>query len=174
MSNVANMKVLCAASFTLALSLLAPASNAFAQSQLGSSCRTGQTAISGFLLWCDNGKFRYALPSDIPPTPAEGYLSRPSWYPRLGEQFVADNPPACPLSGHVTFTSPVIGGEDTDIIVPQGEMIGDHVTPIDHGYIGVRTLRLTDAQRAVSGTCPSAPPRMPRCCRSRRSGRRPR
>ena len=140
------------------MSLLAPASTAFAQSQLGSSCRAGQTAISGFLLWCDNGKFRYALPSDIPPTPADGYKSRPAWYPRLAEQFVADNPPACPLSGRVTFTSPVIGGEDTDIIVPQGEMVGDHVTPIDHGYIGVRTLRLPDAQRAVAEYVPIRAP----------------
>src|SRR5204862_7819263 len=119
---------------------------------VGASCRVGQTGFSGFLLWWASGskKFRSALPSDIPPAPEEGYPSRPAWYPPLRDQFVADSAPACPLAGRVTLTSPVIDPADLDVIVPQGELIGDHVTPIDHGYIGVRTLRLSAEERAVS------------------------
>ena len=147
------------ASLVMALVALAPAP-ASAQSRLGSSCRPGQTAISGFLLWCDSGsrKFRYALPSDIPPTPAEGYTSRPPWYPALRDQLVADSAPACPVSGRVTLTSPVIDPQDLDLIIPQGELIFDHVTPIDHGYIGVRTLRLAAEARAMSDYVPIRTP----------------
>src|SRR4051812_32724384 len=147
------------ASLVLTLIGCAPAT-AYAQGQLGSSCRAGQTAIVGFLLWCDSGtkKFRYALPSDIPPAPSDGYSSRPSWYPALRDQLMADNAPPCPLSGHVTLTTPMIAPEDLDIIVPQGELIGDHVTPIDHGYIGVRTLRLPPAERAMADYVPIRAP----------------
>src|SRR5204863_9834328 len=80
------------------------------------------------------------------------------WYPALHDQVMADNAPPCPLSGHVTLTSPIIAPEDLDIIVPQGQMVGDHVTPIDHGYIGVRTLRLTAEQRAAADYVPIRAP----------------
>jgi len=87
-----------------------------------------------------------------------GCTSRPSWYPALRDQFVADNAPSCPIAGHVTLTSPIIALDDLDLIVPQGELIGDHVTPIDHGYIGVRTLRLTAEERAVADYVPIRTP----------------
>src|SRR5262245_49662071 len=121
------------ASLALLFCVLAPLP-AHAQNRLGAPCRPGQTAIAGFLIMCDTGtgRFRYALPSDIPPTPEGGYTRRPDWYPPLGEQFVAETPPGCPVSGRVTFTSPVIDPDDLDLIVPQGQMVGDHVTPIDH------------------------------------------
>src|SRR2546423_734306 len=136
-------RLLSCALLALTLTALLPRA-ASAQGPLGQSCRAGQTALSGFLLWCDAGtrRFRYALPSDIPPTPAEGSAPRPAWSPPLRDQMNADDAPACAITGHVTLTSPVIDPGDLDIIVPQGELIGDHVTPIDHGYIGVRTLRL--------------------------------
>src|SRR5205085_5616833 len=39
-------------------------------------------------------------------------------------------------------------------IVPQGDMIGDHVTPIDHGYIGVRPLGIPNGQRTEADYVP--------------------
>ncbi len=110
------------------------------QIEFGAPCAAGQFSLRGFLLVCDAGTLRYALPEDIPPAPDGGYTERPAWYPRLGEVMRATNPPVCPLTGRVTFTNPMILPEDLLVIVPQGGMVGDHVTPIDHGYIGVRPL----------------------------------
>lgn len=119
---------------------------------LGQPCTAvGELVTSGYLFVCsDANVFRYALHEDIPPAPADGYVERPSWHPRLSETFLATDPPACSITGRVTFTSPVIRTEDTTLIVPQGQLIFDHVTPIDHGYIGVTPLgrdpaTLTDA-----------------------------
>ena len=46
----------------------------------------------------------------------------------------AYDPGACSGSGPVNFTSPPRRLEDIEIIEPVGLMIGNHVTPIDHGY----------------------------------------
>ena len=122
---------------------------------LGQPCTAvGELVTSGYVFVCsDANVFRYALHEDIPPAPEDGYVERPSWYPRLSEIFLATDPPACSITGRVTFTSPVIRPEHTTVIVPQGQLIFDHVTPIDHGYIGVTLLgrdpaTLTDADFA--------------------------
>lgn len=116
---------------------------------LGSPCQAGQYAHSGYLLVCaDTGRFRYALHEDVPPAPEGGYVERPSWFPAINSVFRATtNAPQCPLSGRVTFTSPVIRSEDLIVTVPQGMVAGDHVTPIDHGYIGVKPLAKPRAAR---------------------------
>jgi hypothetical protein len=110
-------------------------------SGFGASCVSGQYAIGGYLLVCSKtNTFRYALPDDIPPAPPEGYVVRPAWYPKLSEVYGSLTGPKCPLAGRVTFTSPIVRLEDLTITEPQGLMVGDHVTPIDHGYIGVKPL----------------------------------
>jgi len=111
--------------------------------------------MGGYLLVCsDAGTFRYALPEDIPPAPPGGYSSRPEWYPRIDEVYHATNPPPCPVTGRVTFTSPIVRAEDLITSVPQGIMVGDHVTPIDHGYIGVRPLTIPRAARTDADYVP--------------------
>lgn len=115
---------------------------------LGAPCRAGEYSHSGFLLVCSEaGTFRYALHEDVPPPPEGGYAERPSWFPALASIFRSTNAPRCPLSGRVTFTSPVIRPEDLIVTVPQGMVVGDHVTPIDHGYIGVKPLAKPRATR---------------------------
>jgi hypothetical protein len=44
----------------------------------------------------------------------------------------------------------------TDLLrtVPQGAMVGDHVTPIDHGYIGIKSLAIPRASRTESDYVP--------------------
>ena len=115
----------------------------------GGPCeQPGQLAHAGFLLVCsDAGIFRYALYQDVPPAPEGGYVERPSWFPPLVDVLRSRNPPPCPLSGRVTLTSPVIRPQDLLTTVPQGALIFDHVTPIDHGYIGVKPLEKSSASR---------------------------
>ena len=135
----------------LALGLLLGVRAARAQPSagyFGGPCQPDQIAFGSFLMVCsDAGTFRYALHEDVPPAPDGGSPARPSWYPRLAEVLRAQDPPACPASGRVTFTSPVVRPEDLLTIVPQGMLIWDHVTPIDHGYIGVKPLARPRASR---------------------------
>jgi len=132
-----------------------PNQNTGPASGFGAPCVAGQYSMSGYLLVCsDAGTFRYALPDDIPPAPAGGYVERPAWYPRLADVFRASNPPACPITGRVTFTNPIVKLSDLSITVPQGIMVGDHVTPIDHGYIGVRPLAIPTAAKTDADYVP--------------------
>ena len=109
--------------------------------RFGSACQPNQTASGGYLLICSSaGRFRYALPEDIPPAPLGGHIERPAWYPPLSEIFRAINPPACPASGRVTLTHMIVPVDQLSASTPQGAMIFDHVTPIDHGYIGIKSL----------------------------------
>ena len=128
-------------------------------SGFGALCAPGQYSMGGYLLVCSSaGTFRYALPEDVPPAPADGYHQRPAWYPRLSEIFRATTPPACPLLGRVTFTSPPIRLDDLLTTVPQGAMVGDHVTPIDHGYIGIKPLSKAPADRTDRDYVPVSSP----------------
>jgi hypothetical protein len=122
----------------------------------GRPCQPGQFGFSGALLACGaDGLFRVALPDDVPPAPEGGYQERPEWYPRLGDLFLTPaDTPACPVTGRVTFTHPVVAIEDTLTIVPQGMMVADHVTPIDHAYIGVRTLAIPRDRRTEADYLP--------------------
>jgi hypothetical protein len=145
------MRRLLLRSLGVALGLLLAAGTSEAQNPggyFGGPCEPGQVAFGGFLMVCsDAGTFRYALHEDIPPAPEGGHVERPSWYPRLGDVLRAQDPPRCPATGRVTFTSPVIRPQDLLTTVPQGMMVGDHVTPIDHGYIGVKPLAKPRASR---------------------------
>ncbi|MBI2189509.1 MAG: hypothetical protein HYU37_20625 [Acidobacteria bacterium] len=127
-----------------------------AAQSLGGPCDTpGQLGWAGFLLTCgESGTYRYALHDDVPPAPEGGYTERPEWYPRLSEVLRALDPPACPASGRVTFTHPVVRLEDLLPIIPQGAMVGDHVTPIDHGYIGITPLAKPRASRTDADYIP--------------------
>lgn len=122
----------------------------------GQPCRAGQFGFSGVLLACgDDSRFRVALHDDVPPAPEGGYVQRPEWYPRLTDTMLEPSGvPPCPVTGRVTFTHPVIALEDTLAIVPQGMMVADHVTPIDHAYIGVRSLAKPRAQRTEGDYLP--------------------
>lgn len=122
----------------------------------GQPCEPGQFAFAGALLACgDDARFRAALPEDIPPAPEGGYQQRPDWFPRLGDMLLEPaNAPTCPVIGRVTFTSPVIAIEDLLTIVPQGMMVADHVTPIDHAYLGVRSLAIPRDRRTESDYLP--------------------
>lgn len=150
----ASSVVRCCAGALVACSLLAP--RAAAAQSLGSPCATpGELVWSGFLLACsESGTFRYALHDDVPPAPEGGYVERPEWFPRLSDVLRTMDPPECPTSGRVTFTHPVIRLADVIPIIPQGAMIGDHVTPIDHGYIGITPLTKARAARTEADYVP--------------------
>jgi len=145
----------------LALVALSAASVAFAQEssfvqgRLGTPCRSGQFGVDGALLTCDatTSKFRYMMPEEVPPTPDGGFVSRPPWYPPIA---FAMGPSTfrCPSNGFVTFTSPIIRREHLGTTIPQGLMIYDHVTPIDHGYIGIKPLEKERSQRTDADWVP--------------------
>lgn len=120
----------------------------------GGSCTPGEFGTgSGLLVCSEGGTFRYALHEDIPPPPDGGYTTRPAWYPTLGQQ-LGGMEVACPLAGRITFTHPVMNLGDVTSIIPQGMMVADHVTPIDHGYFGSRTLSIPREQRTDADWLP--------------------
>ena len=123
--------------------------------RVGDACDT-QGAIGqadGGLSFCDGGTVRYALLDDLPPAPAGGYTERPEWYPTLNSifhQLPTETAAVECTPDSVVFTSPIIPNDALTTTIPHGAMIGDHVTPIDHMYIGLQTLAkdpatLTDA-----------------------------
>jgi hypothetical protein len=143
----------------LVAALLVPVAPALAQGPavgVGSACQNAGTlsAVNAAPLFCENGVYRWALPEDVPAAPAGGYTSRPDWFPPLHEVFPAGNPPECPVTGRVTLTHPVIRPADVTRIVPQALMIGDHVQPIDHGYIGITPLEKPDSQKTEADYVP--------------------
>jgi hypothetical protein len=87
---------------------------------------------------CKGGSMRFAVPDDVPPAPSGGYTSRPDWYPPLASIFgqLVDE---C-TAGPVRFTHPFLPLDHITRSIPYGAMIRDHVTPIDHAYIGIDTL----------------------------------
>ena len=106
--------------------------------KFGAACEPGQTTLDGHLMVCSSESiFRYALHEDIPDAPSGGYVERPSWYPPLSAVFPTNNPPSCPVSGAVTFTSMIMPVDELTTTIPQGRMLLTHVTPTDHGYIGI-------------------------------------
>ena len=118
--------------------------------RLGMSCSKDGVfgLVDGALAICANAKVRYALQTDIPATPSGGYKVRPSWYPTLAQQFGESEPKCAPSS--IKFTSPVIPLDQIAPIIPYGAMIGGHVTPIDHAYLGVKSLYKAPASRTES------------------------
>ena len=107
---------------------------------LGGSC-SGADALSivdGGLGICRDNSWRYALPSDIPPGP---YPVRPDWYPTLDRVF-SQPESTCP-STQIQLTHTILPLDQLTASIPYGMVIDDHVTPIDHGYLGIKTLSAT-------------------------------
>lgn len=125
----------------LGLQASAKAQTFVSGSRFGGSGQSGQAGADGYLLICSSaGRFRYALPEDMPATPVGGYLTRPAWYPPLASIFMSNNAPSCPASGRINLTSMIVPVDQLSTSTPQGAMIGGHVTPIDHAYVGLKVL----------------------------------
>ena len=122
----------------------------FKLGQLGSSCsKNGDIGWNGIMTAiCKNGKISYALSSDVPKTPTSGYTSRPDWYPTLSQ--IMDGPsasePKCSPSS-IRFTKPVVPLDKMAASIPYGMMVGGHVTPIDHAYLGISSLSKAQSDR---------------------------
>lgn len=127
--------------------------------RIGESCSTN--GVYGFtgggLSICKNKIVKYALPTDVPPAPAGGYKIRPSWYPTLAQQLGKTSEPTCAPST-IKFTSPVVPIAQMAPSIPYGMMIGGHVTPIDHGYLGVSSLNKPEATRTEADYIPISSP----------------
>ncbi|MGE3334874.1 MAG: hypothetical protein AB7I36_14605 [Rhodospirillaceae bacterium] len=130
------------------------------QAMLGGQCEAGQTGMIGFMMVCGNdGKFRYALPEDMPVTPRGGYTERPAWYPPLRDVLLTSNPPACPASGRIaTMSTFIVPLNQLALSTPQGAMLGDHVTPIDHAYISLKVMDKPQAARTEADYVPVTAP----------------
>ncbi|MEI6649380.1 MAG: hypothetical protein WCO08_07045 [Actinomycetes bacterium] len=126
----------------------------------GTSCnKNGLIAWNGQITaTCKAGIVSYTLANDVPPTPDQGYTSRPSWYPTLNQMFGhgAAEPTCAPSS--IQFTRPVLPLDELAPSIPYGLTVGGHVTPIDHAYLGVKTLYLPDADRTQAEYVPITAP----------------
>ena len=127
--------------------------------RIGMSCSTNGVFgfTGGSLAICKNNVVKYALPADVPGMPAGGYTSRPSWYPTLAQQLGKTSEPTCKPSS-ISFTSPVIPLDQLAPSVPYGAMIGGHVTPIDHAYLGLKPLYKDPATRTDADYVPISAP----------------
>lgn len=107
---------------------------------IGSSCTTANALahMGEGLGVCRDGRWRYALPADIPPGP---YPTRPDWYPTL-DQLFGQSESTCP-SAQIRFTHTILPLDQLTASIPYGMMTGGHVTPIDHGYLGITSLSAT-------------------------------
>mgnify|MGYP003334620061 CR=1 FL=1 len=115
---------------------------------LGSACASeGKVAWNGLVVAiCKNGKVKYAISSDFPKS-ATGFSSRPDWYPELSEINVpGSQKPTC-SSSSIVFTKSFVPIDQIAPSIPYGLMVGDHVTPIDHAYIGLKSLSKTPSSR---------------------------
>jgi hypothetical protein len=133
----------------------------FKLGQLGASCsKNGEIAWNGLMAAiCKNGKVSYLLAADAPKTPAGGFTSRPEWYPTLAQILGgpgATEPTCAPSS--ITFTSPVLPLDQLAPAIPYGLMVGGHVTPIDHAYLGVKALSIPTSQITASDYVPVTAP----------------
>ena len=133
----------------------------FKLGQLGASCsKNGEIAWNGLMAAiCKNGKVSYLLAADAPKTPAGGFTSRPEWYPTLAQILGGSNAtePTCAPSS-ISFTSPVLPLDQLAPAIPYGLMVGGHVTPIDHAYLGVKALSKSASQLTASDYVPVTAP----------------
>lgn len=114
---------------------------------LGASCDSNSeltwTPIGGVI--CEGGKYRYAVLGDFPATPSGGYTSRHAWYPTL-DQIMGGQEPTRSAST-IKFTHPVVPLDQLTTTIPYGAMIGDLITPIDHAYLGIKSLEIAESKR---------------------------
>ena len=110
----------------------------------GATCSTSGSltlTTSGQTLVCRNGKYAWPISTDAPALPASGWTSRPAWYPSLPQAISDPNAKETTCRANsVSFTSPVVPLDQLAPTIPYGAMIGDHVTPIDHAYLGLKVL----------------------------------
>jgi hypothetical protein len=133
----------------------------FKLGQLGASCsKNGEIAWNGFIAAiCKNGKVSYLLAADAPKTPAGGFTTRPDWYPTLSQILGgsgATEPKCAPSS--ISFTSPVLPLDQLAPAIPYGMMVAGHVTPIDHAYLGIKSLSKPASQLTASDFVPVTAP----------------
>lgn len=125
-------------------------SSSSGQASLGGSCSESSGALKwdpiGVLVVCKGGKYKYAIPGDFPATPAGGYKSRPSWYPTITQILGGGKAEPTCSSSSIKFTHPVIPLASLTTTIPYGMMVSDHVTPIDHAYLGLNTLEIPESQ----------------------------
>ena len=133
----------------------------YALGKLGTSCKKeGEIGWNGNLVAaCKGGIVKYAMQADVPVTPVGGYTSRPAWYPTLTQVMMPPMTaePTCSPST-IKFTKPVIPLDKLAPSIPYGMMIGDHVTPIDHAYLGHKALSIPMASRTDSDYVPVTAP----------------
>lgn len=127
--------------------------------RIGGSCNgKGLIITNGSdLLVCKKGVVRYALRSDVPRAPVGGYTKRPFWYPTLAKLTSLRTEPTCRPSS-IKFTHSVLPLDQITSIIPYGAVIGDHVTPIDHAYIGIKSLNKDPSARTQSDWVPVMAP----------------
>jgi hypothetical protein len=133
----------------------------FKLGQLGASCsKNGEIAWNGLMAAiCKSGKVSYLLAADAPKTPVGGFTSRPEWYPTLAQILGgpgATEPTCAPSS--ISFTSPILPLDQLAPAIPYGLMVGGHVTPIDHVYLGVKALSKSASQLTASDYVPVTAP----------------
>ena len=110
------------------------------RAMLGGACSGADALriVDGGLGICRDNSWRYALPSDIPPGP---YPIRPDWYPTLDH--VLNQPESTCPSTQIQLTHTILPLDQLTASIPYGMVVDDHVTPIDHGYLGIKTLAAT-------------------------------
>ena len=118
--------------------------------RLGAKCtKEGEIGWNGNVVAaCKGGIVKYALPKDLPANPSGTYTSRPAWYPTLTQIMMPPMTaePTC-SSSTIKFTKPVIPLDKLAPTIPYGMMVSDHVTPIDHAYLGLTSLAIPQASR---------------------------
>lgn len=122
--------------------------------QVGAACDTpGGTIFVNELYVCKNGKWGYPVPGDLA-IPSDG--SKPAWYPGL-DVSMRQPAPTC-ASNTIQFTHSFLPIDQLDASIPYGAMIYDHVTPIDHAYIGIKTLQKAENTRTEADYLPITAP----------------
>ena len=128
--------------------------------KLGGKCsKEGSFAYFNFLLKCDGGKYKYVTSADVPLAPSGGFKTRPNWYPTLSQILGAPgaSEPTCSPST-IKFTKSIIPLDQLTSSIPYGAMIGGHVTPIDHAYIGIKSLYKSPGTRTDADYVPVTAP----------------
>ena len=122
--------------------------------QVGAACDTpGSTTFVNELYVCKNGKWGFPVPGDLP-IPSDG--SKPDWYPSLDT--LSSQPEATCPNSDITFSHSFLPIDQLDASIPYGAMIYDHVTPIDHAYIGIKPLSKAADTRTEADYLPIVAP----------------